>query len=63
MAASKAPTMGAAVRGPTQVVISPAQESMKARAARAGFRKFLPMPPKSCLTKTMAKKSPMRRIQ
>lgn len=35
------------------------QENMKARPARAGFMKFWPMPPKSCLTMMMAKKSPM----
>ena len=32
---------------------------MNALAARAGLTMFMPMPPNSCLTSTMAKKSPM----
>ena len=43
--------------------IKEGQLNRKARAARAGLTMFRPMPPKSCLTKTMAKKSAIRIVQ
>ena len=52
---------GAGWRG--QVVMITGQKTIRnARAASAGFIKFLPMPPNSCLTMTMAKASPMSTI-
>ena len=44
----------------TQLLMTTGQLNRKARAARAGFTKFLPMPPNSCFTTIMAKKSPIR---
>ena len=46
MAASAVePQRAALVPGATQLLIRPAQEKRKALAPRAGFMKFLPMPP------------------
>ena len=42
----------------TQVVMMTGHENKKARAESAGFMKFLPIPPNSCLTMMMAKPSP-----
>ena len=63
--ASAVDSRPAAVSKPTltQLLISTGQLNRKARPARAGLTIFLPRPPKSCLTTTMAKKSPMIRIQ
>ena len=50
--------------GAGHVVISVAKEMNRMiRAVMAGFTRFLPMPPKSCLTTMMAAKSPMRSVQ
>ena len=49
--------------GAVQLVMAVGQLNMKARAARAGLTKFLPRPPKSCLTTMMAKKSPRTMVQ
>ena len=43
--------------------ISDGQLNRKARAARAGLTMFMPMPPKSCLTSTIAKQSAIRIVQ
>ena len=63
--ASAVDRMPAAFRNPTltQLLISTGQLKRKARPASAGFRKFLPMPPKSCLTMTMANRSPRMMVQ
>ena len=45
------------------VVMNRGQLNRKARAASAGLTMFAPMPPKSCLTRTMAKKSPISMTQ
>ena len=47
----------------TQVFMNSGQLNRKARAARAGLTMFAPMPPNSCFTTTMAKKSPIRIVQ
>ena len=53
---------GSLVRMAGQVVMITGKLMRNARALRAGFMKFLPMPPYSCLTTMMAKASPMRTI-
>ena len=45
------------------VDISPAHEKRNTLAASAGLTKFLPIPPKSCFTTTIAKKAPTTGIQ
>ena len=57
------PKMESAVPGATHVAMMTGQENRNARAASAGFIKFCPMPPKSCLTTMIAKKSPMMSVQ
>ena len=47
----------------TQLLISTGQLNRKARPARAGLTMFLPRPPKSIFTKTIAKKSPRMIVQ
>ena len=53
------PKSGRSASGWVQVVIMPAQDAiMNARAPSAGFMKFLPRPPNSILTTTMANSAP-----
>ena len=53
----------ASAPGATQFVISTGQLNINALAASAGLTMFLPIPPKSCLTIMIAKKSPTRTHQ
>ena len=59
---SGAENKGIFVRTGGQVVINRGKLIRKARAERAGFIKFLPMPPNSCLTTIIAKASPISTI-
>ena len=46
-----------------KLLMTAGKEKRKTRPARAGFMKFFPRPPKSCLTMTIAKKSPTSTTQ